>query len=735
MKKIVLITLTMFIELCLSKVTFAYQTSILESYESTSSTGYCEIRTSVYLNKIFDLKNISVKFTQDDQYYIFHVTGNTTVNIYKDFARTTIVSGGGGIAPLLYSKPNFGDGMYIVENDKTPFISFTAGNLYTNVSVSILNQLVESYSFKYYQHSNGTTSNEQLKENNNGLKYYIGNNLRCSVAGHPPNFVGARTYPVATKNNGVGVKLLSNASSYYYTYNDVRIGDQPCADMFYGYMNVKVAIEKRYMDDYRYICFARSFLYKNSENINTTDHDCKGLSACTQTIDLKEYAHCDHEWEIKAEDRKNHSIHCKNCQWTKIMPHEFLYEYDGIKHNVCTCSYIEKVNYNFNINDDFTKEVTETFYSDSVYEKHEFKRKTGYKFKHYEVYETKLSSINNLSTVSNALNTTLVATTSVLPDNTGQMSMTYVARYDPNSFTINYSNINNKGLEVDGNSEPQKIVYDEVEYLKENLYHEGYTLKGWSKVKAGERVDLKPLQEVTNYTDEDLYELTLYPVYTTLDFKIAYNAGNNFLSDGSKYKVVSYTYYDDKEFERVKSTSTETYLQYFIDSYGNKYRAMAELKKYLDKNGLNNVTVNLFPVFGRSEYSPPTRGDDTNGPNKKKDEKKEEETITETKENDENFIIDDNDSIIYGMSDSTNDLADNEGEKTIKGAVVASLSFIRRNNVDGNKKIDKFAILQMFIRENLLFCTVSAVLLLISLIIYEILIINYYRKLKKQMIN
>ena len=87
------------------------------------------------------------------------------------------------------------------------------------------------------------------------------------------------------------MKLLSNASSYYYTYNDVRIGDMPCADMFYGYMNVKVAIEKRYIDDYRYICFARSFLYKNSETINTTDHNCKGLSACTQTIDLKEYAH------------------------------------------------------------------------------------------------------------------------------------------------------------------------------------------------------------------------------------------------------------------------------------------------------------------------------------------------------------------------------------------------------------------------------------------------------------
>ena len=735
MKKIVLITLTMFIELCLSKVTFAYQNSILESYESTSSTGYCEIKTSVYLNKILDLKNISVKFTQDDQYYIFHVTGNTSVNIYKDFARTTIVGGGGGIAPLLYSKPNFGDGMYIVENDKTPFISFTSGNLYTNVSVSILNELVESYSFKYYQHSNGTTSNEQLKESNNGIKYYIGNNLRCSVAGRPPNFVGAKNYPVATKNNGVGMKLLSNASSYYYTYNDVRIGDMPCADMFYGYMNVKVAIEKRYMDDYRYICFARSFLYKNSETINTTDHNCKGLSACTQTIDLKEYAHCDHEWEIKSEDKKTHSIYCKNCQWTRIMPHEFLYEYDGIKHNVCTCSYIEKVNYNFNINDDFTKEVTETFYTDSEYKKHEFKKKTGYKFKHYDVYETKLNSTNNLSTVSNATSTILVATTSVLPDNTGQISMTYVARYKPNTFTINYSNINNKELKLDGNIEPQKVIYDEVEYLKENIDYEGYTFKGWSTTKAGEIADLEPLQEVTNYSAEDLFELTLYPVYSSLDFKIAYNTGNAFLSDGSKYKVLSYTYYDNKEFERVRCTSTEDYLLYFRDNYQNKFYSMADLKKYLDRNKLNNVTVNLFPIFGKSEHRPAIRGDDENGPNDKKNKKKEEETIDETKEEDENFVIDFDENIIYGMSDSTNESMDDDSEGILKGAVVATLSFIRKNRIDGNKKIDKLAILLLFIRNNIILCSISAVLLIILLIIYEVLIIRYYRKLEKQMIN
>ena len=733
MKKIVLITLAIFIELCLSRVTFAYQSSTIESYESTSATGYCEIISKVYIHNVLDLKNINVKFTQDDNYYIFHVTGNASLNIYRDFGKITITDGGGAVSPMLYSKPNFGEGMYIVESDKTPFISFPAGNIYTNVSVSILNELVESYSFKYYQQSNGNTTNEQLKESNNGLKYFIANSLRCGITGNPPNFVGAKTYPVATKNNGVGMKLLSNASSYYYTYNDVRVGDLPCADMFYGNMNAKVAIEKRYMDDYRYLCFARSFIFKNSQTLNNTDHNFKGLSACTQTIDLKSYAHCEHEWEIKAEDKKNHSIYCKNCQWTRTKPHEFLYEYDGIKHNVCTCSYIEKVNYNFNINDDYTREVSELLYTDSEYDKHEFKKKTGYKFRHYDVFETQLETKNNLSTVSNAIRTVLIATCSTLPDKTGQTSMTYEARYEPNSFTINYSNINNKGLELNGSIEPQKIIYDEVEYLKENIYYEGYTLKGWSTSETSETVDLEPLQEVTNYTDEDLYELTLYPVYSTLDFKIAYKTGNAFLSDGSKYRLVSYTYYDDKEFERVKCTSTVDYLLYFQDDKGNKYRRMAELKKYLDKNGLNNVTINLYPVFGRSPMSPPVTCDDENGPADKKDKKEEETIADETQVVDADLDIDFNEDMIHGMSDTTRDLGDEDSR--LKGAIVATLSFIKRNNIDGNKKIDKLALLLMYIRNNLLFCSVSAILLIILLIIYEVLVIRYYRKINQQMIN
>ena len=66
MKKIVLITLTMFFELCLSKINFAYQSSTFEKFESSSSSGYSEVKNQVYLNQLMDLQNVNVKFTQDD---------------------------------------------------------------------------------------------------------------------------------------------------------------------------------------------------------------------------------------------------------------------------------------------------------------------------------------------------------------------------------------------------------------------------------------------------------------------------------------------------------------------------------------------------------------------------------------------------------------------------------------------------------------------------------------------
>ena len=677
-----------------------------------------------------DLQNVNVKFTQDDTYYIFHVTGNGSTNIFRDVDKAPYTGNPSGVVPLLYKKANFGNGMYIYEADKMPFSSFNTGTLYMESAVKILGTTIEDNRYSYRLHLNGSITEQDNRRDGNGDKYFIGNRLRFFGETNAPNFNSGTSYPFFVANDGLGVKLLSNSSYHYYTYNSTLRDGYNCVDMYYTYINAKIAIEKQYMDDYRYVCFAQSYPVKTSRTIESTRERQVGASLCSQTIDLKTYAHCEHDWQMRTDDRTSHSVYCKNCEWTKTEPHSLLYEYDGIKHNVCTCSYIEKVKYYFNINDDYTDEVVEEFESDADYKKVEFQNKTGYKFRHYNVYEKQFVSTENLSTNSNALKIVLVATSSNLPERTGQVSRIYEAQYDANKFKILYSNTNNKNLSIKETIEPQLITYDEEAFLKEHIACEGYVFDGWSTTKGGETIDLKPKQEVTNYSDKDLFELTLYPVYNNLVFNVAYTTGRGHFNNGSNYKVVQYTYFDKEEFETVETGNPELFVFGYFDDFGNRFFSLSEVKKFLDKKGVNNVTINLFPMFKRTEYSVPSRSAEGNGPGDDDKKKKIENDLNDQDseiQNDELLIP--KDDIIYGMSDTKG----NKDEEP-RGAIKATLSFIRKK--PGNEKsMSKLDRLLLFIRNNLILCSVAAVLLIILLIIYEILVIRYYRKLNQQMIN
>lgn len=178
---------------------------------------------------------------------------------------------------------------------------------------------------------------------------------------------------------------------------------------------------------------------------------------------------------------------------------------------------------------------------------------------------------------------------SELPDRTGNTSLVFEAEYEANKFTIYYSNKNNKNLNLSENIEPQTIEYDEVAYLKKNINYLGYVFKGWSFVEGGESVDLAPLYEMTNYTATDGYELELYPVYANLDFKIAYSAGSGHFKDGSKYKEINYTYYDDKELEKAISDVRDLYFNCYVDDVGNKFRTMADVKNMSKRMVLKTI--------------------------------------------------------------------------------------------------------------------------------------------------
>lgn len=709
------------LELNLCRVSYALTNSNYRKFESTSSSGYSEVSSETYLNQILNLRNIIVNFSQDDTEYIFHVTGNAEINVFKDVVRTTDQTSGSPLLPMFYKTANFGRDMQIIENSRIPFASFRTGSLYADSKVKILGKTIEYYNYAYTLRSDGSVVANTDEYEYNGDRYYIPNNLRFNSSAYTYNFKNVTTYPIRVKHNGGGVRIIQNSSYYYFTTNDEMSNNSRYVDMYYANINVKFAIEKSYIDHYRYVCIAQNYFVRSSEYLSEVRHQCSGVSICSQTIDLKDHVVCEHEWEIQEEDRYNHRKKCKNCAWEISEPHNLVYEYDGIKNNICTCSYIDKVNYNFIINDDYTSEVKEQIETDSIYTKYEFRNKKGYTFRHYNAYEKQLMTKQLLSTDSNAVKKVLLATISTLPEKAGRTSMTFEAVYRPNTFTIHYSNENSKDILFEESIDSQKVVYDEEACLKDNLNYIGYVFKGWSTLVKGESIDFAAKQDIKNYTDIDLYELTLYPVYASMDFKIAYSAGGGTLSDGSKYKEVKYTYYDESELEKVYSNSSEEYFLTYVDDLGNRYSKMSEVKKYVADNELENTVVNLFPIFTRNAIGKAERTKDETKESLKKPENVE---IVETEVMPED--------IIYGMSDTTALKKDkSDSKKAMRGEIIASLSFIEEyppSDDNVTRKNDKFAKLLLWIKNNVIAFSIGSFIYFGLLVAYEIFIIKKYKK-------
>lgn len=746
-KKFVLCTLCFIISIFGNVYALTY--SNFTSYESASSVGYSKITNDVYFNQLMNLQNVNVKFTQDENNYIFHITGNSSVNVYKDVVVTSIDNVPNSVAPMLYKTENFGNNMYVEESSKIPFSDYI-GTLYSSSTVKVGGTVIDHFEDRCNIDSEGHEKNYNSDRTGSGDKYFIPNSLRNSSSARSYNFRYSTKYPNTSNNNGTGVTLLKNSSNCTFSYNDVVLDGNRCIDICYFNINIKIAIEKSYIDDYRYVCFGQTYTLVTNWSNSTLSESIKGISICTNTIDLKEFAECEHSWGIYKEDKINHYRYCEKCEWKIMEPHELLYEYDGIKHNVCTCSYIEKVNYEFKINDDYTKEVKETFDTDAEYTKYEFQNKTGYKFKHYNVYEKKYILNTNLSTISNALRTVFVSTTSELLDKTGNVSVIYEAEYEPNKFTIYYSNKNNKQLELGESIEPQTIEYDEIAYLKKNIHCIGYVFKGWSFVEGGENVDLVPLYEMTNYMDMDGYELKLYPVYSNLDFKIAYSAGGGYFLDGSKYKEVVYTYHDDSELEKVFSRDDAAYFKWYVDDNGNKFANMTDVKNYVERNGVENITLNLFPTFGRIDVGGSSRTDGVGpgggGPGGgghggegtgvggllPSDNNEIEGQDTDNTKPNYNSLLD---IVPFSNSDINGENNEEEtDENGFGGAVIASLSFIIKRGTSSGNSYNKWDILMKFIKSNLFICVFAGTVFLLLLIIYEIVVISRFRRSLKNQI-
>ena len=738
MKKYIKIIISiLFFVIVLTLKVFSYSSSHVNIRDNGKSSSFISASSDIVLNQYMTLNNVNVVFSQDDYKYIFAISANSSVKIYGKIMSAPASSSTGALVPLLYKEENFGNGMKISESLVLPHADCYGLTCHTMGEVNIKNKTQSKYIDKYYLSRTEHTPIESVNTSN-GERYYIPKSLRDGVSSNW-GFKNTTSYPIYCNNNGEGVSLDRNSSYHYYTYIDENHSSY---DTYYANMSVTISFNKKYIDDYRYLCFAQSLISEQMYDLGDYNFESYGVSVCSNTIDLKDYINCEHNWTYKTKDKKSHTMYCDKCKWDKEEAHSLLYEYDGIKYDVCTCSYIDKVKYRFHINDDLTGEVEEICDTDCSYSKHEFTHKKGYKFKWYEKYALKYKNPSNLSSVSNATYYDFVATTSIIDDIADYNSILYETKYSPIKYSFNYSNENNCDLKLDDKIEMQEIYYDEKAKLKKSIEVKGYEFKGWTLDKMGTKIYFIDLGDVTNYTTEDLKVYNIYPVYERMDFTVVYNAGNYIFADGKKEKVIKYNYFDNCELERPNINSSNYVFEGYVDSSGNKYKKLSDVRNIIDKMNKSNMILHLnlsVSSIGIGSAENTKKGGGVIEPTSESiyilnTEVSNITDIVETTGVSDNTLPYDyfydartNYNKINGMTNTDEEIVDEEIELDEDKPRVATISLINKFD-NGKTKKSKLDLLKEFIEKNGILCAAIASVLFVLLILYEMFIIRHFSK-------
>lgn len=521
MKKIIFILLTAFF--IVSIFGSAYAAIKISKYnrsESSTTAGFSLIENEVYFNQLMELSNVSVKFTQDASNYIFNIKGNIALDVYNDVTHTTFYGSASALSPMLYKSENFGDGMYVNESSKVPYVDFVSGSLYSGSVVKILGEKVAWYNESYNQLSNGDVSNYVNDNDGNGDKYYIPNSLR-NISSSSYNYRYATQYPICVKNNGTGVSILQNSSSH--KFNTMSNG---MVNNYTANVNIKISIKKSYIDDYRYICFAQSYFVNTEESFKELYDSVRGISLCTQTIDLKEYAECDHNWIITSVDETNHTKRCNDCEWEITEAHDLRYEYDGITKDLCTCGYKKQIYHHYVYNSSQMTDNKVKINVDGTYTKPN-PTKTGYKIASIDRYFKYYSNMTNpvFSESNTSLTKTYVDNLTALPDNAAAYSTVFEWKYNPIKYKIHYNTVNNLGATISLSlSDINNCEYDK-EYSLSSPVIAHYIFKGWTTTKGSSEV--KVTTKAKNLTTTDGATVNLYPVLEYNDYTFKFSNENN----------------------------------------------------------------------------------------------------------------------------------------------------------------------------------------------------------------
>ena len=542
------------------------------------------------------LENVKVTFTQDDKKYYFEITANSSVLVSSnDYYLNRHPS------PLLYKSENFADGMLIEESKKAPYASCNNGQFYTTSNVKIGGTTITNQEDKY-RISSGNYYDDGHTNVESGDKYFIPNTMRPYTMQNNENFQYATKYPISATNNGEGVELIKDDSKSGFS----SAGDSTN----YNYdanFDVKISIEKDFIDDYRYLCFAEAFVeitYKSEANLAGAYN---GISYCSDTIDLKDYIDCDHLWKYEIKDKTNHKMVCDKCKWEKDESHNYKYEYDSLKNNLCICGFNKNVNHHFVYDSDKVDDKTVKLIASSSCTTYANPTKTGYVFNNYEQYYKYFDDMTNpvFSTTATKLTNTLMGTITTLPTMTDRFSQIFIAKYDPIKYSVVFKANSNLGFNVSltGISNLNNISYD-TEHDVPTVSYTGYIFKGWSLTSGSSAVNIKTTDKIKNLTETNAKTINLYPVFgkNKYTFKFAtqsniskinitQNIANLVCEYGTKYnlpnniEIAGYTF---KGWTLTKGSSTIN------------FDPKAEINNY---TSINNKEYILYPVYNPIKYN------------------------------------------------------------------------------------------------------------------------------------
>lgn len=334
---------------------------------------------------------------------------------------------------------------------------------------------------------------------------------------------------------------------------------------------------------YKYQDLYIMFYFKNC--LSTSSSRGGYMSGCTvDIINLRnEVDTHTHDLQMRVIDDKTHENYCEACGLSNIEDHEFIYPYDDIENNMCECGYKKYVK--INIDDSFgnslydNKLIPGDNMIDISYDK------LGYNFLYVKenkiLYDDEGNKKNYVSYISN------------VPDTCPNYSCTYTIIYEPHKYFIIYNKNNNYNIDLDRFMANQTVKYGEKVKLSKNLYNKkGYSFLGWAMMPDLNTPIYEDQEEIFNITNEDNYEVNLYPVFDPMTYKVEYGKG-----DGSGYMPPEYyTVGIEEEISKYGYSLDDEYkFQYW--QYRN-VRIDGDTSKSLDKYVQNDgEIIHLDPVI------------------------------------------------------------------------------------------------------------------------------------------